>query len=51
MEDLKPICCLKARDLDDAWATALFACLEQNENGTFKWSQRYANNRGSYVGQ
>ncbi|MBU2589244.1 MAG: thymidylate synthase [Nanoarchaeota archaeon] len=51
MEDLKPICCLKARDLDDAWATALFACLEQNEDGSFKYSQRYANDRGSYVGQ
>jgi thymidylate synthase len=51
MEDFKPPCVLKARDLDDAWFTALWACLEKNEDGTFRFSQRYKIDRGSYAGQ
>jgi len=51
MEDLKPPCVLQARDLDDAWFTALWACLEKNEDGSFKYSQRYRIDRGSYAGQ
>jgi thymidylate synthase len=51
MEDLKPPCVLKARDLDDAWFTALWACLEKNEDGSFRFSQRYRIDRGSYAGQ
>jgi thymidylate synthase len=51
MEDLKPPCVLVARDLDDAWFTALWACLEKNDDGTFKYSQRYRIDRGSYEGQ
>jgi len=51
MEDLKPPCVLQARDLDDAWFTALWACLEKNDDGTFRYSQRYRIDRGSYEGQ
>lgn len=51
MENLKPLCVLSARDLDDAWFTAMWACLEQNEDTTFKYSQRYRIDRGSYAGQ
>ena len=51
MEDLKPPCILRARDLDDAWFTALWACLEKDEDGGFKYSQRYRIDRGSYAGQ
>jgi len=51
MEDLKPPCVLQARDLDDAWFTALWACLEKNPDETFKYSQRYRIDRGSYAGQ
>ena len=51
MEDLKQPCILRARDLDDAWFTALWACLEKNDDGRFKYSQRYKIERGSYKGQ
>jgi len=51
MEDLKPPCVLQARDLDDAWFTALWACLEKNPDGSFRYSQRYRIDRGSYEGQ
>ena len=42
---------MQARDLDDAWFTALWACLEKEQNGDFKYSQRYRIDRGSYEGQ
>ncbi|MBW1871972.1 MAG: hypothetical protein JRJ19_07900, partial [Deltaproteobacteria bacterium] len=51
MEDFKQPCVLQARDLDDAWFTALWACLEKDESGDFKYSQRYRIERGSYEGQ
>ncbi len=51
MSALKPPCILKARDLDDAWFSALWACLEKNPDGSFKYSQRYRIGRGSYAGQ
>lgn len=51
MEDLKPPCVLCARDLDDAWFSALWACVEMDKDGTFRYSQRYRIDRGSYRGQ
>ncbi len=51
MQDLKPPCILKARDLDDAWFCALWACMERDESGQFRYSQRYRIDRGSYAGQ
>ena len=51
MQDLKPPCVLEARDLDDAWFTALWACLEKNDDESFKYSQRYRIDRGWYQKQ
>lgn len=50
MEDFKQPCILTARDLDDAWFVSLWACLEKNDDGNFKYSQRYKIDRGSYEG-
>jgi len=47
---MKPALTIVARDLDDAWFSALWACVERDENG-FKFSQHYRIDRGSYAGQ
>ncbi len=51
MENLKPPCVVSARDLDDAWFSAMWACLEKDDRGAFRYSQRYRIERGSYQGQ
>lgn len=48
---LKPICQIEARDLDDAWFQAIWACQQKYDDGEYIYSQRYRIDRGSYAGQ